>query len=256
MLRANLFGGGLFEAGPRRFLSPAVLAVLLAGCTSAELEYDRMSGTAFPQSETVSGSAVTLTSIYLQGELILSVDEDDTGIAALAGPANPMDPDQYDYITAAEIETLELANRGSGITQNTWPCSFWLFSGTCTEYHVYGIVVDHWREYDNGTRSTTLMGWMYESGDRSAFVNFYKHTINNSDNGKYLRSTAHEIGHAFNLSHCDGDGSTTIMNQTGTVGDTYSYEFSATGLTHLQDHDRNAVWPGIGPRHYACPHVH
>ena len=93
-------------------------------------------------------------------------------------------------------------------------------------------------------------------GNRSAFVTLYKNSVVSTDNGKYLRSTAHEIGHAFNLNHCDGDGSTTIMNQTGTVGDTYSYEFSSDSLDHLQDHDRDSVWPGIGPRDYDCPHVH
>ena len=228
----------------------------LTGCVSAELEYDRMTGTAFPQPETVDGREVTLTSIYLQGNLLLGVDEDDTDIAPLTGPPNPMDPNQYDYITTAEIETLELANRQSGIAEDSWPCSFWIFEGTCTRYHVYGIVVDHYQEEDDGTRDENAMGWMYAPGDRSAFVNYYKHSVNNSDNGKYLRSTAHEVGHAFNTNHCDGDGSTTIMNTTGTVGDVYTYEFSATSLDHLQDHDRDSVWPGIGSRDYACPHVH
>ena len=39
-------------------------------------------------------------------------------------------------------------------------------------------------------------------------------TITN-DNQAYLRTTAHELGHALNLLHRDGDGSETIMNQTG-----------------------------------------
>lgn len=256
MLRVDPQGASLNAASRRGSMGLVLSTAFLVGCTSAEVEYDRMQGTAFPQPETVSGDEVTITSIYLQGDLIVSANEDDTNIAPLTGPLDPMDPDQYDYITAAEIEALQLANRDSGIAEESWPCSFWIFEGTCTRYHVYGAVVDHWREYDNGTRSQTAMGWMYQPDDRSAFVNFYKNTTINSDNAKYLRSTAHEIGHAFNLSHCDGDGSTTIMNQTGTVGDTYTYEFSASSLTHLQDHDRDAVWPGIGPRHYACPHAH
>ena len=243
---------------PRRCVAiiwvlPCVLGV---GCTSAELEYDRMTGTVFPQPETVAGDQVTLTSIYLQGDLLLGVDEDDTGIAALTGPADPMDPDQYDYINPAEIDALEAAHRSAGITEDSWPCSFWVFSGTCTRYHVYGIVVDHYEEEDDGTRDTSAMGWMYSANDRSAFVNYYRNSTNNSDNGKFLRSTAHEIGHAFNLNHCDGDGSTTIMNTTGTVGNSYTYEFSASSLDHLQNHARTAVWPGISSRDYACPHVH
>ena len=55
-----------------------VLFVLLPGCTAAYLEYDRMTGTAFPAPETVDGKEVNLTTIYLQGDLFLVVNEDDT----------------------------------------------------------------------------------------------------------------------------------------------------------------------------------
>jgi len=51
---------------------------MLCGCTSAQLEYDRMTGTAFPQPEIVDGGTVNLTTIYLQGDLFLGVNEDDT----------------------------------------------------------------------------------------------------------------------------------------------------------------------------------
>lgn len=233
-----------------------LVVVFAAGCTSTQVEYDRMTGTAFPQSTTVNGANVTLTTIYLQGGKLLSVVEDDTGIVPLTGPINPADPNQYDYITFAELDGLVTANRNSPIGKETWGCSVWIFRFTCTRYNIHGIVVNHYREYDNGTRSTGLMGWMYDPVWRSGFVTFYKNAIVSGDNNKYLRSTAHEIGHAFNLSHCDGDGSTTIMNQTGVVGDTYTYEFSSSSLVHLQDHPDEAVWPGIGPRHYSCPHVH
>jgi hypothetical protein len=236
--------------------SGLLLVVLAAGCTSARVEYDRMTGTAFPQPTTSNGDDVNITIIYLQGKKLVDVLENDTGIAPLTGPVNPADPTQYDYITLAELETLETANRSSPVDKVERDCSFWIFTLTCTRYHVYGIVVDHYREYDDGTRSTTSMGWMYDPNERSAFVSFYKNGTVNGDNDKYLRSTAHEIGHAFNLNHCDGDGSTTIMNKTSVVGDTYTYEFSSSSLEHLQDHLEAAVWPGIGPRHYACPHVH
>lgn len=242
-----------------RAVETLCIVILLAGsaaCTTGRVEYDRMTGTAYPQPENVSGDDVNFTTMYLQGDILLDVQEDDSGIAALTGPADPSDPDQYDYITAAEIETLEMANRDDPVTESEWPCEFWIFDGTCTRYHVYGVVVDHYYEYADGTRSTGLLGWMYASADRSAFVNFYKNSTLSGDNAKYLRSAAHEVGHAFNLSHCDGDGSTTIMNQTGVVGDSYSYEFSSSSLEHLQDHDRDAVWPGISGRDYGCPHVH
>jgi hypothetical protein len=239
----------------RRSTVGAAACALLAACTGSRLEYDRMTGTQFPAAEVVDGDEVTLSTIYFQGNILLAVMYDDIDITPLAGPFDPADPNQYDYITPAELETLELAQRASPIGLGQWPCNFWVLRFTCTRYHVYGVVVDHFYESATGARSTSTMGLMYTPTNRRSFVNFYRNTTNSSDNARYLRSTAHEIGHAFNLNHCDGDGSTTIMNQTGTVGSTFTYEFSAASLDHLQNHDRDHVWPGIGPRHYECPHV-
>ncbi len=224
--------------------------LFLGACTSVQVEYDRMTGTAFPQPQARDGDTHTLSTIYLQGNILLTVNEDDTNIAPLTGPANPADLNQYDYINPAEIDALELANRASSVGPESWSCSFWIFKGTCTRYHIYGIVVDHYKEKADGTRDTGGMGWMYDPALRSAFVNYYKNTTNSGDNAKYLRSTAHEIGHGHNLNHEDGDGSTTIMTTTGNINNSWTYQFSAASLDHLQNHDKDAVWPGIGPRHY------
>jgi len=234
----------------------------LIGCTTARIEYDRMTGTQYPQPETVSGDEVNLTTIYWQGERVVTVDENTTNIAPLTGPPNPLDPNQYDFITLAELETVEAANRRDPIGSVTFSCGLWN-AFTCTRYHLYGIVVNHFWEGNCGVacRNTGSLGRMYAgvsgvTNDRSAFVGFWKNAIVNSDNARFLRSTAHEVGHAFNLNHCDGDGSTTIMNNTQTVGSTFNYLFSASSLDHLRNHADNEVWPGLSPRDYACPHVH
>ena len=229
---------------------------LFSGCTTVQLEYDRMTGTALPAETVFDGETVNLTTIYLQGDILLSVVEGDTNIAALTGPADPADPNQYDYINPAEIDALMVANRASPVAPTEWECEFWVFSGTCTQYHVYGLVLNHYYEAADGTRDTGTMGWMNDPVQRSSFVNYYKNNTVKTNNQKYLRSTAHELGHAFNMNHCDGDGATTIMNQTSVVDDVYTYEFSASSLDHLQNHTRDAVWPGMGQRDYVCPHVH
>lgn len=217
---------------------------LISGCTTYHLEYDRMTGTAYPPSQTVSGETVTLGSIYQTVPILLTVDKDTTNIAPLTGPPDPADPDQYDYITEAELDTVEQANRTVPVDPDIWQCGVWIFSGTCRKYYLYGLVVDHYYEQDNGTRRKGVMGIMW-ADDCRAFTNFYKNSTINSDGGKYLRSAAHEIGHAFNLHHGDGDGSTTIMNQTWKVGNSYVYEFSSTGETHLKDHPRPCRCPGV-----------
>jgi hypothetical protein len=242
-----------------RLIRPLILvltASLFAACTTVRLEYDRMTGTTFPAETTFDGQTVNFSTIYVKGNIIVSVMEDETNIAPLTGPFNPADPNQYDYITPAEIDALVTAHRASPTGSTSWACPFWIFNATCTRYHAYGIVVNHFEEKADGTRATGTLGWMYDPVLRSGFVNYYKNSTVNSNNQKFLRSAAHELGHALNLNHCDGDGATTIMNQTGVVGNSFTYEFSASSLDHLQNHVKTAVWPGIGPRHYACPHVH
>ena len=106
--------------------------------------------------------------------------------------------------------------------------------------------MNHWFEENNGTRDQNLLGKMWATTNRRAFANFYRNSVNNSDGARFLRSTAHEIGHAFNLHHEDGDGKTDIMNQTGVVGTSYVFAFVAAASTdHLSNHDANCRWPGM-----------
>ena len=236
---------------------PGMLAMglLLGGCTTIRVEYDRMAGTTFPPARTVAGNNVTLSSIYGNVGYVLDVQEDQTNIAALTGPVNPDDPNQYDYITEAELDALETVNRGVAVAPDVWPCSWWLFSGTCRRYYLYGIVVNHYYEYANGTRDTGIMGIMWKTTNRSAFSNFYRNATVSGNGGKFLRSAAHEIGHAFNLHHEDGDGYATIMNQTWVVDDHYTYEFSANSQDHLKNHAADCVMPGVGRFDMTC-HTH
>ena len=181
-------------------------------CTARHLkiEFDRMTGTAYPVSQTVSGTTFSLASIYDPFWRTVVVDQDTTNIAPLTGPFDPADPNQYDFITEAELDTVEAANR-------TLPIGSQSCGSGCRNYHLYGIVVDHFYEDPMGVRWTGVLGIMWPTDTRS-FAMFYKHNTVQTDAGKYLRSAAHEIGHAHNLHHSDGDGSTTIMNQTGVVG--------------------------------------
>lgn len=234
---------------PRRVVPWIALAtlVMLSGCISTRIEYDRMTNTAFPADQTVAGKTVTIPSIYATENYIVGVTQDETNIAALTGPANPADPNQYDYITESELDTLERAHRSSPVAKTSYICSSLGFFPTyCTEYHIYGIVVNHWSEDDNGVRDKSAMGLMWTDDNRRAFTNYYRNTTVSGNAGKFLRSAAHEIGHAFNLHHPDGDGSSDIMNQTGVVGDSYVYQFlAAASKNHLKDHDAGCKYPSL-----------
>jgi hypothetical protein len=218
-------------------------AVLLASaCTATNLEFDKMEGTAFPQDQMEGGETVNLASIYLDADRLLVVQEDDLNIAPLTDAGGT----PQNCISNAELDSLMAGNRSSQIGVVTYPCGF-NNAYTCTRYQVYGIVVDHFgRSGGNGACSSTLLGRMWRTTDRAAFAMFYKNSTIQTDGRKYLRSAAHEIGHALNLHHDDGDGSSTIMNQTGTVGSTFVFEFSTQSQTHLDDHPDVCANAGTG----------
>ena len=222
---------------------------LLVSCVS--LEFDRMTGTAFPPEQMVNGQSVTLASIYDEAGLKLQVEEDETTIAPLSIPGE-------DCISDAELTTLENGHR----TLSLFPTSICPFL-FCNTYHLYGAVVNHYGEVLDACIPEFILGKMWQTHTRSAFAIFYPVTYIQTNGAGYLRTTAHEIGHAFNLHHSDGDG-TTIMTQTDDVAEDWVFEFSAQSRDHLQNHPAQCKFPGaigaapflsVTEEHAVWPHV-
>jgi hypothetical protein len=226
--------------------------LLLSACDTNRLEYDRMTGTAFPQAQTVAGATVTLNSIYAKAGFVLDVQEDTTSIPALP----------HDFISEAELDALEAAYRSTPVEPDRWYCSWWIFRFTCQRYYLWGVVVNHYYKDNAGVGDIHTMGRMWTqfntSGiNRRAFANFYKNATVAGDPGRYLRSTAHEIGHAFNLHHEDGaDEPQSLMNTTGSAGANYTYSFSANSMDHLKNHPTDCVRPGAGLYNPVTPTCH
>ena len=217
-----------------------VSLLVISGCTTTNLEFDRMTGTAFPQPQTISGDTVSIESIYVDAGKLVVVDEDDTNIT----PINDGTGSQKQCITNSELDSLMTTNRDTQIAPASFSCGFWVFNGTCTRNHVYGIVVDHNATYSSGACKTTVIGRMWRSSDRSGFAMFYKNSIPPGNAEQYLLATSHELGHAFNLHHEDSDGSKSIM--TGTIDSSYEFKFTNESQTHLDDHPDECVYPGTG----------
>jgi hypothetical protein len=214
-----------------------------------------MAGTQFPAQQSRNGSNFTLSSIYAAEGYLFVVREDETDIAALTGPANPSDPTQYEWITESELDALETAHRSSSVGKRSFICfTRGIVPTYCTEHQLYGVVVDHKYEDPSGVRRASILGIMWTADNRRAFAGFWKNSTVSSDGGKYLRSTAHEIGHAFGLHHEDGNGSTDVMNQTGVVGNAYVFDFVAAASTdHFTRHDKGCVWPSLSA--FAATHT-
>lgn len=118
------------------------------------------------------------------------------------------------------------------------------------------------------TSSTTngLLGRMFDTANRQGTVVFASAAPTQAN---YLRTTVHELGHALNLTHCEGDAvmqrdasgnlvigangrpviqtmGVTMMNQTRALANNWGFQFSADSETHLRTHALNEVRPGSG----------
>ena len=103
-------------------------------------------------------------------------------------------------------------------------------------------------------------GRMFDTNNREGMVVF----VNNlPGDQEYLRTLIHEMGHGFNLSHCEGNAvpqynlagqltgfnplGTTIMNQSLALNNTtWTYNFSGDSQDHLTNCPVNEVEPGSG----------
>jgi hypothetical protein len=244
----NAAQGDAAPAGdiPRIELPANLLAFAVTGGV-VQLEMDRMTGTSFPTSQTVPGKTVDLQSIYLDGGgVVLLVTEDETDIPPVTELFQGMRLTRRG-ITAAELDNLAKAHRHVPVGPISIECAAAGLQGAsaCTQYFLYGVVVNHF--YAEGDKvDPSVVGLVWDATNRSEFAIFYRHA-DVRDPGKYLRTTAHEIGHAFNLHHEDGDGHSTIMNQGANVGNTYTFTFSAGEQAHLRNHlPQRCSRPGVG----------
>ena len=210
-------------------MAASALCCILASCVS--LEFDRMTGTTFPPQQMVNGQPVNLETIYSAAGIKLDVQEDDTAI-------QPLNIAEDDCISDAELTTLENGHRHLSL----FPTSICPLQ-VCNTYHLYGIVVNHYGEILDACIPEFVLGKMWQGHTRSAFAIFYRTNTIQTSGAEYLRTTAHEIGHAFNLHHSDGDG-TSIMTQTDDLEGEPVFAFSDQSREHLENHPAQCKFPG------------
>lgn len=207
------------EAG--QTLALGIVCVTLGACV--DIEIDRMSGTTFPPELIINGQNVTVANVYFNSGILVSVDEDESNIPLLPIPDSQC-------ISDAELDALEAGHRDSPL----FP--------TGNVYHLYTAIVNHYGELLDVCSPGWLTGKMWAGHTRSALAIFYLHDSIQPGSDEYLRTTIHEIGHALNLHHQDGDPNT-IMTQSDDVENPV-FEFSADSLDHLQNHPAVCKYPG------------
>lgn len=107
----------------------------------------------------------------------------------------------------------------------------------------------------------TLLGRMFRTTDRDGMAVFVNSAPSDAN---YLRTLVHEMGHGYNLTHCEGNAvinrdasgspitcsygtlGTSIMDQTCALAGGWEFTFTAAAQTHLTSHSLNEVQPGTG----------
>ena len=201
------------------------------------LEVDRMTGiAAIPTGQVppAGGAAFDLEGIFDQVAITVVVDNDDTNIPDLSGPGN--------CYSTAELTSLLNDNRDqTPPTNGNW--NVWAGMVTCHDLGALGI--------------------MWRTTNRDAFAVFDDAFSGADKDEKILRTSAHELGHALNLYHDDGDdqcsGSdtgTTIMNQTGNLDTNWGYGWSVASRNHFNNDPDASMEPGTSTAFCACTGSH
>jgi hypothetical protein len=190
------------------------------------LEMDSLSTVNWPPVTVVrNGVTNTLQSIYAVAGIDLNPVQNEGNIADLHTPMNPC-------FTDAELDAFRAAHMNSPGPAGTW--------------HTYGAFLT----CHNGG----WLGIMFDTNQRRAFAVFANGI---GGNAEYLRTTAHELGHALNIEHSDADAwippgyptagtGRTIMNQTGQLAPGWDYGWSASSLHHIYDHPEDRWRPRSG----------
>jgi hypothetical protein len=222
------------------------------------LEIDKMSGSKFPPGEqSESGGSIpavnwdgknyTLTEIYSKAGVDLEVKINDADISTLG--------DSYSERDLIDLMTVNSSRGRSTIG--------------ATSMYAYLLIVNGLfdpLDLDNPGPSNSILGIMF-SPKREGTAVFYKQSNIHNEPISFLRTSAHEVGHQFNLHHRDGSMSIiqgpteqrkyTIMNQTliimkygGPWPKGVSLEFGPLESAHLSSHPLESVAPGaseLGP---------
>lgn len=198
------------------------------------VEIDKMSDTDFPPSAISDGGTMrTLGDIFSAAGLTIDVREDDTDLTYRTS------------VSEAEIHLLMQVSRNPAYAESATWWSAWI-----------GIL-------SKLTASKDTLGIMFDFGDsdlnnvpREGCAVFYNaHSGMTNPEDELFLTSAHELGHVFNLHHHDWEGNSfssgaTIMSYSMT--NSVLWRFSAVSQEHLTNSPIQYVKPGTGGVVFSC----
>src|SRR5690349_11729972 len=150
----------------------------------AKLEMDKMKGTEFPpNSVEFEGKNHSLHSIYSEAGLTLEVNSDESTIPDLKGPSAAYKDSELDSLMKAHRSPFAQGDK----------ISAWLVVVNGLFY------AEDPQEGQEPGPDPTILGRMFDPQQRLGTAVFYANDMIRTDPKAFLRTTAHEVGHQFNL---------------------------------------------------------
>jgi hypothetical protein len=205
------------------------------------IEMDKLTTVDFPPRVIWRDNTLnTARRTYTAAGMILDIRQDEDVIDPIAGTA------------FSDADLVDFFNANSNMDDDAFTGEWYMHAAFLTNY-------------DLGIPGWNILGIMWADNRRgyALFENAFTADAN------YLRSMLHEMGHGFNLTHCDGDAipqrdasgnlvftpggaiviqtdGTSIMNQTGASAANWNYDFTNQSETHIRTFSANEVQPGQG----------
>lgn len=193
-----------------------------------QVEIDKLENVKWPAQKIVhQGAAHSLPGIFALAGIQLKPVQDDGAVP---------DIKEGKPYTDAEIHSFLVSHQDDPAPADTWP--------------LYAAVLSR--------HSEGLPGMMIFHGQRKAAVVFAGES---SDDARYLRSLAHQLGRALNLLYSDGDawrGSATyskgysLANPTWRLSANWNFAWSAASLSHFYHHLPNRWEPQVKEKFINC----
>ena len=202
------------------------------------LEIDSLSSVpAVSPSVSRAGATHTLASILEQARIV---------------PTIAIDPPVTDLHPGVPYRDAELHGLLTRMKQNAVPTD-------PRQWYVQALILT---KHEQG-----LLGILFAREERDRFAVFAHASPNEA---VLLRTVVHELGHALNLFHNDGDADArccarvpggiangrSLMNQTRCAGPNWEFVFSPKELEHLLTHPEPNIKPRSGVRYDGCIATH
>jgi hypothetical protein len=216
------------------------------------LEVDGLSGLATVPLNVPRGNAAwDLPAIYSVQRIAVDVAPDDTGLGDPAG----------NCFSLGEMDAFFNANRDAAVT-GTGDWNVWAGMVDCDDAGAFGRMFRGAANERDGFAVfvNAITGWCGVTGTTPCVTGPGCQVAGLlTPNQAILRTTAHELGHALNLCHNNGNDAcsdcsgTTVMNQSPRLSNTWDFGWSNDETNHISNSPETCIEPGTGTPFGSCP---